>query len=152
MAPLVILFCLLLSACSSTPYQQQIADARTCKVWKGSNEDLIVAEVGEKEAKRTFACSAFSKCREAYAHYENNFILSGVKDPRESRFESLLGTFENQWLKLRKLLFGPILVKDGRAEISINEQLNEEIKFNQACSPRQAALGVALIVEGHEQP
>lgn len=142
-----------LTACSSfQPKPEELKAASTCEVWKeGRFGERYVTEVQGEVAKQKMTCWIMNTFACTYTDYtfrgSSNEILSSLP-PADKAIGKLDG--DKLSIDMTGATVEPFQLKSGVAEYKLQGPVGPKqamkVEFNDACSKRQAALGIMTLV------
>ncbi|MBK7889326.1 MAG: hypothetical protein IPJ84_00290 [Bdellovibrionales bacterium] len=142
---------LTVSCASLMPSENELSSAPTCKVWKDQAIKSLknVVDVEGEEAVFKHSCS-LTGCSKIYAKFKDSKTdiytsNSGLLtlEMRAAIFDGKRFTVDSSIVKA-----DPIEIKDGKIDYAyeaLGPKQTATVSYNKACSPKQAALGFAIL-------
>jgi hypothetical protein len=104
----------------------------TCHVWTGSGAGMVAARVKGQAT----VLGPLSQTRGAYFSGDNSIVMPGT---------AIKATYAERKLTFHGVMAGPAWIVDGAATVP-NPFGDSSFRFNDACTDRDAAVGITSIV------
>jgi hypothetical protein len=104
----------------------------TCHVWTGSGAGMVAARVKGQAT----VLGPLSQTRGAYFSGDNSIVMPGT---------AIKATYAERKLTFHGVMAGPAWIGDGAATVP-NPFGDSSFRFNDACTDRDAAVGITSIV------
>lgn len=149
---LMILTLFFFTSCASLmPTDEALENAGTCKVWKdGMLGSKYEADIKDELAEYKHSCRFITFwCSYVYAKYKDkNDIYTSNSGLITAEMRAAIFDGKKYVVDSSLVTTPPFEIANGKAHYSktvLGRSSDETVRYNKACSPRQAALGVAVL-------